>query len=63
MTEQDKLIRDIETLRESIKINREEIARPGITQAERVAIIRHGAWCMQELAGLIAALSAIDTET
>jgi hypothetical protein len=61
MTEREKMLRDIKTLRESIALNRIEVAKPDITGAERRAIIEHGAWCMQELAKLIADLNALDS--
>jgi hypothetical protein len=60
MTEREKLLRDIQGLRESIELNRAEVTRPDITGAERRAIIKHGVWCMQELAKLIADLNALD---
>ena len=46
MTNQEKLIRDIETLRESIHLNRED-ARRGLVRP--VDVIPHTAWCLQEL--------------
>jgi len=61
MINRDKLVRDIETLRESIKLNKEEMKKPGLTQADRIAIIRHGAWCMQELAELIGLLNSFES--
>jgi hypothetical protein len=60
MTQREKLLRDIKGLRESIELNRYEIAKPDITAAERRAIIEHGAGCMRELAELIAELNALD---
>lgn len=46
MTHQDKLIRDIETLHESIRVNREDTRRGQIRPADLVSRI---AWCLKEL--------------
>jgi|BarGraNGADG00212_1021973.scaffolds.fasta_scaffold331191_1 hypothetical protein len=60
MNSRKMLLRDIETLRESIKLNRAEIGKPELTQADRVAMITHGARCMEELAGLIGLLNSYE---
>jgi len=61
MTKREKLLRDIKGLRESIEINRTEIAKPDITAAERNAIIEHGAWCMEELDKLVKDLKTLES--
>jgi len=46
VTNEEKLIRDIETLRQSIQVNREH-ARGGTARA--ADLLPHTAWCMKEL--------------
>ena len=53
MTSQEKILRDIATLIESIQLNRADLSKPELTGAERAGIIKHSALLMQELAGLI----------
>jgi len=58
MTLAEKLIRDIETLRESIKLDGIDFASLSLTPEERAGIIKHMEWCMIELEQLNAKLSA-----
>jgi hypothetical protein len=53
MTSKEALIRDIDTLRESIELNKAEIAKPELSSADRAMIIQHSTWCMKKLAELI----------
>jgi hypothetical protein len=57
MTNREKLVRDIETLRESLRVNREELANRPMSDAELRGIVQHGAWLMDELAQLLALAS------
>jgi hypothetical protein len=53
MTRKEQLIRDIDTLRESIELNKVEIAKPELSSSDRAMIIQHSTWCMKTLAELI----------
>jgi len=53
MTVRDRLIQDIDTLRESLELNMTEIAKPELSSADRTMIIQHSTWCMKKLAELI----------
>jgi hypothetical protein len=53
MTHKEQLLRDIDTLRESIELNKAEIAKPELSSSDRAMIIQHSTWCMKNLAELI----------
>jgi hypothetical protein len=48
----DKILRDIETLRESIKLDNEEIAKFHFSGEQLQGVLTHIGWCMTELSGL-----------
>lgn len=52
MTSQEKLQRDIDTLRESIKLNWQDIATKQLSPNEKQGIKHHIQWCMDELKNL-----------
>jgi hypothetical protein len=45
----DKLERDIETLRESIRLNGQELSNLAFTPERLNGILTHSAWCLQAL--------------
>jgi hypothetical protein len=49
MTDKDKLLRDIDTLRESIRLDWVDLARLSLTQEERGGIRQHIELCFREL--------------
>jgi hypothetical protein len=51
MTRKEQLLRDIDTLRESIELN--DIAKPELSSSDRMMIIQHSTWCMKNFAELI----------
>ena len=53
MNNQDKLIRDIDTLRESIKTDWQDMAGRNLTAPQRRDIRKHIAWCINELNTLL----------
>jgi hypothetical protein len=50
MTEIEKLQRDIDTLNDSVKLNKMNLAQR--TQEELIGILKHTEWCMTELESL-----------
>ena len=52
MTSQEKLQRDIDTLRESIKLDWQDIATKQLSATERQGIRQHIQWCTDELKNL-----------
>lgn len=52
MTSQEKLQRDIDTLRESIKLEWQDIATKQLNITERQDIKQHIQWCTDELKNL-----------
>ena len=52
MTSQEKLQRDIDTLRESIKLEWQDIATKQLSITERQDIKQHIQWCSDELKNL-----------
>lgn len=52
MTSQEKLQRDIDTLRESIKLDWQDIATKQLSLTERKDIKQHIQWCSDELKSL-----------
>jgi len=49
MTSQEKLQRDIDTLRESIKLNWQDIAIKQLSATQRQGVKQHVQWCTDEL--------------
>ena len=58
MTDIEKLRRDIDTLKESIALNRMNLAQR--TQTEIQEILQHTGWCIAELERLKADLKQIE---
>lgn len=56
MTEKEKLLRDIETLRESMRRDWKDLAALHLDPEDRAGIKKHIEWCQQELAELVAKL-------
>lgn len=52
MTEAEKILRDIKTLRDSIELNKADLANLPMSPETRAGILKHIAWCYQELQGL-----------
>lgn len=57
MTSQEKLKRDIDTLRDSIKLDWQDLASKQLTQDERKGLKEHIEWCSSELNSLYERLS------
>ena len=55
MTIEEKLIRDIETLRESIRLAGQDLR----TGASVAAVLEHGKWCREELEALLSKLATL----
>jgi hypothetical protein len=62
MTETDKLLRDIRTLRESILIDWDELYANPLRENERTEIRRHLELCHDELKALLRRLEALSLE-
>jgi hypothetical protein len=58
MTSQEKLQRDIDTLRESIKLDWQDIATKQLSPTEKQGIKQHIQWCTDELKNLYERLEA-----
>ena len=56
MTPQQILQRDIETLKESIRLNWQDVNTPGLTTQEREDIRKNIKWCLDELQNLFSQL-------
>lgn len=52
MTEAEKILRDIETLKESIVLNKSDLANLPMSASTRAGILENIAWCYQELRAL-----------
>lgn len=59
MKETEKLLRDINTLRESIKLDWKDLSTLQLTEKERSEIKQHIEWCQNELKDLFARLSTM----
>lgn len=59
MNEKEKLIRDIDTLRESIRLDWQEIGTKSLTDEEKQGIRQHIGWCQNELDNLLKRLDSI----
>ena len=53
MTDQQKRLRDIDTLRESIRLNYADLDKMVLTPDERAGIRQHIGWCIKELTELL----------
>ena len=62
MTETEKLLRDIRTLRESIQIDWDELYANPLREEERRELRRHLAHCQAELATLLHRLLTLEDE-
>lgn len=60
MTDREKIERDIETLRESLRMDFEELGRMNLDKQGRRNLRTHAAWCAQSLQGLIIWLDQLD---
>ena len=60
MTEQEKLQRDIDALRTSIRLGWVDMDRLTISREDRRDLREHIKWCMDELKGLLERLEAED---
>jgi hypothetical protein len=54
--------RNIDTLRESIRLDWEDLAKTGLTASDRNGLIKHVKWCVLELNALILAFEMADLE-
>ncbi|MGC2410892.1 MAG: hypothetical protein WA441_13085 [Methyloceanibacter sp.] len=52
MTDQEKLLRDMKTLMESIKLDWSDVGTKALTGEERTQIRTHIEWCIKELKSL-----------
>jgi hypothetical protein len=55
MTTEEKLILDIETLRESMRLAGQDLQ----AGASVAAVLEHGKWCLEELEALLNRLAAL----
>ena len=62
MTEMDKLKRDIDTLRESIRLDWQELAQLALTADERQGIRDHIEICQEDLRDLLNRLDQLKDE-
>lgn len=60
MTDHEKLRRDIDTLRESIRIEWQEIEAKNLGAAERHDLMTHIKWCANELSLLLQKFEDLD---
>lgn len=56
MNQKDKLLRDIETLRESMRRDWKDLATLQLSIEDRAGIKQHIAWCQNELKELLSKL-------
>ena len=49
MTDHEKLKRDIETLRESIRMEWQEVEGKDLSESDRLTLMDHIQWCVNEL--------------
>lgn len=56
----EKLIRDIDTLSESIRLDREDLANLALSAEDRLGILKHVGWCLTELGHLQTFLGHIE---
>lgn len=62
MTDREKVLRDIETMLESIRIDRQDLANLPRSPAERAGILKHIGICMGYLEELRLRLDEADDE-
>ena len=60
MKEKDKLLRDIDTLRESIHLNWRDVGSLNLSAEEVIGIKKHIKWCTDELQELNSQLDMDD---
>jgi hypothetical protein len=60
MTEKDMLLRDIETLRESLSLAMKEAAIKALTDEDRRDLSKYVSWLVRELQELIGRLGIIE---
>jgi hypothetical protein len=60
MTDHEKLKRDIETLRESIRIEWQEVEGKDLSPGERQDLMTHIRWCTNELSLLLQKFEDLD---
>ena len=60
MTDHEKLKRDIDTLRESIRIEWQEVEGKDLSSVERHDLINHIRWCANELSLLLKKFEDLD---
>jgi hypothetical protein len=60
MTIEEKLVRDIDTLRDSIRLNKDDLAK-GLVSAP--GVIEHGKWCREELDSLLRQLEQVQKDS
>lgn len=53
MTDHERLRRDLDTLRESIRIEWQEVEGNDLSAGERVELMNHIRWCANELSLLL----------
>jgi hypothetical protein len=58
MTDQQKRLRDIDTLRESIRLNYADLNKMVLTGVERAGIRQHIGWCIKDLTELLTRLDS-----
>jgi len=58
MTDQQKRLRDIDTLMESIRLNYADLGKLAMTAEERKGIRQHIGWCIKELTELLTRLDS-----
>ncbi len=59
MTEADRILRDIDTLRRSVSIDWEDLTGLTLTPEQRLGILRHVGFCIDELKDLYARLHGL----
>lgn len=62
MTEAEKLRRDIDALRESIRLDWADLAHLGLSPEERAGIHEHVNMCIQDLNALLAQLNTLNAK-
>jgi hypothetical protein len=60
MTDHEKLKRDIHTLRESIRIEWQEVEGKDLSAVERLELMNHIRWCANELTLLLKKFEDVD---
>ena len=58
MTDAEKILRDLETLKESIDLNKADLANLPMSAEVREGILQHIAWCYKNLRELEEAFNA-----